>query len=129
MHGITWESRLIKARCREEIEEFVRGVVSTLKRTPGAVGLIWTHLEEQGIYVCGRGDGLLWSVVLACVLSDIGTQYSPYIRARNAEKIRRICEGGGLSFNGVVRLSESSEELLEELLSSKPDGAYPGGEG
>ena len=59
----------------------------------------------------------LRTILLSCILADIGDQMSPYIRNENIKMIKSICKKENMNYEQLVDLTTCGNGMIEILSS------------
>lgn len=121
MEHLDLKIRTIKAKSENEIEHFIDETVAKLRKASHLESELKSYLEEAGIYIKENQEKFLNIILLSCILADVGSQMSPFVRGANSEKIKSICRKRSLNYNQLLDITYCAEEMLKIIGSNIDD--------
>lgn len=117
MNSLGNEIMIQKSKSTNDIEKYLDLTVEKILKLhiePEVSAL----LKAQGFIVNEDPRVFTNTILLSCILSDIGYQRSHYIRNDNIHKIEEICEKRKINFKQVLEISSYAEQIAK-LLETK----------
>jgi hypothetical protein len=112
-----FELRALKNRSRKKVIDFVQEVSRKYARNKDLIKKLQDLLKRNNLMIKENPQRFLRTVLLSCVLADIGDQMSPYIRNENIEMIKSICKEENLNYEQLVDLTTCGNGMIEILSS------------
>lgn len=121
MEDFDLKIRTIKFKSENEIEYFIDEVVTEFEKINHLEFELKSYLKKAGFYIKEKHQKFLNIILLSCILEDIGSQMSPFVRNSNIEKVKSICRKRRLNYKQLVNVTSYANEILEIINSITDD--------
>jgi len=108
----------IKCQNQKDIEIFIDKTIVYLKKDDNLLRNLKSYLKQFDIEFKGNIIKFLRIIFLSLILSDVGTQGSPYNRSANIDKINQISSKWDINYKNVLNLTVYSEGIWEIIASN-----------
>ncbi len=112
MADLELKIKTIKSESERDIGTFIDNMASELANIDGLENDLETFFEKKGLQVNEKKQKLFALILLSCVLGDIGTQMSPYVRNQNIAKIKDIANKININYNYLVSFTSYSDDFM-----------------
>ena len=108
----------IKCQNQKDIEIFIDKTIENLKKDDNLLRNLKSYLKQFDIEFKGNIIKFLRIIFLSLILSNVGTQGSPYNKSANIDKINQISSKWDISYKNVLNLAVYSEGIWEIIASN-----------